>query len=1586
MPLKGYYELMSLDALGISLHGRFGVCESSNALHSCLIGFVVEHNGTEYYISHDGYDQVSSVQIMTAGEPLMLYGELQLGNITLELESKTTIKMKVEGSDMVIKLSSISERLMATVSLPRAEFDAYQPTLDGIVTSCDTAVAVTASNCSSVTRQAICDKTHSVASECELPQTKDSLAAYVSKKMYTNQAFMDIVEKKYLSPLAPNCLEYSNGNGMTAAGITLPSSDFALEMHVKPKTNGGVLMTYDKEGEYLVLLNHDVTNQLVLHTATKNFFTGLKLAQNKWNQISLAWRDDAGVMELYLADDNGISTVYAAEVPDLFDSKGTLTLGQVTPGLTASIAAGDFNGHIDEVRIWSRPHNPNVITDNFRVTVTDMTEDVSHNWNFNEGMGLSAYEKSSGQNFVPVNVENAPKWVKSDLDLAVDDDLDAPQMTKQDAENAAALANAQAQCANLISEFSLNAIASDMNTLLAVYEALCVQELMNSNDTDSAAAIMVGMADLYGGLTNDTNSPIQGLCNVLDSLSLFLGVSGSNCTSCNFGSLDESGTCMCLDSHWGASCDDICPVGKLGACNARGVCDIQSGKCNCHPRHYTGGNTVEDFWKKFVSKKSMGMKDDYTCASCSGDWVGKECEFSKITPKSTTEFTGMVYGSYLTTFDGMSLLHAAPGTYSLFKASDVEVQALFEPCKGNHACRLMSELAIASGTTLVHIQHNPVGNMSVVVKHNGKTEKIEYPHNVKSYGKIDVAWSEGPFVKVQQESIKIITYDSPIGLITHGRFPSSQAGANNGMFGNSANSWLKTIKCPDDTTTLKEDEVTSQYAGNCIRENYTPSKSIIDHELGSEDITSAGFSMTVQSGGEISIGGFDLQQELADFTVGFWVKVETLSKKRSIPSLTIMTLDVGSYLAFKVDSGELVVDWNGEYRTDILVSTDKWYYLAFTWATDGKASVYLITETQVQVKDPLPDLINTGLKVNLTGINITASSTETVTVDCVRTWKIKKSLTNADADSRTYCGPTSPTDTALLLAIPFDEGEGNETTMTIYNEVVGTTAGHILDNVAINLTEPVVWKPSNAPVSSISSPGPLTVYHRSNTHDYTQAAINCLSVLDNENITKHCEVLPSGIRDHLLEACIREHDRAGKEESKNIMYSSLIFYCATAMKVDECKFKGYFYFCDETAEDSSGGFPMWIIGVAAGILLLLILLIIIVIRLKKKKKENQEFTEQQDEINQQYQMLHSKNTNTRFNKSRLAYYDNRETSFVNSGASGAGRVSAWSNGRDSAMSDGRASQNTISSRFFESPMMFMSDEPSGPNRARSQTPTSSRGFSPLSFLGKGTVSPTPTSIMVDTPGNVPDTYKSKKDFTGVKTEGKGTFSAVSKLLDKARKEAPAESPHPAPLQASAGPNTYPKGPMFKKRESAVSLASINMAKRNSASSMANNSFGTTSPPMSPTDTQGDFISFSPTGPSGDSSGGRNANLKGPVFRHRDSSASLSSLAGSSSIALANDTVGTTSPLLSPIDEHGNFLGTSSQFGGVLSPRPSFGADAPTSLTGKRGTPNAAFLGDGNSSSALDGEAAAPWKKLAPIPRLPPPLSRKKSNVDDLDMI
>ena len=258
------------------------------------------------------------------------------------------------------------------------------------------------------------------------------------------------------------------------------------------------------------------------------------------------------------------------------------------------------------------------------------------------------------------------------------------------------------------------------------------------------------------------------------------------------------------------------------------------------------------------------------------------------------------------------------------------------------------------------------------------------------------------------------------------------------------------------------------------------------------------------------------------------------------------------------------------------------------------------------------------------------------------------------------------------------------------------------------------------------------------------------------------------------------------------------------MNVDDCNFEGHFYFCNPTEEAEP--FPMWLIGAAAGgVLILLLLLLLLCWRMKKKKEENKEFDEQEEQITQQYNLLHSKNTNTRFNKSRLSYYD-RETSFMGGRASVDRGTSAWGDSSESGM-DGRASQATISSRFFESPMMFLSDDTS--------SRPGSRGKSP--FFGKNSkaVSPTPQSISVAPPSKVPDKFKNKSDFTGVKTEGKGTFSAVSKLISKARMDLPPSSPHPEPVAGGAS-SAYSQGPLFTKRDSM-------------------NSIGTISPPMSPTE-------------------------------------------------------------------------------------------------------------------------------------------------------
>lgn len=467
------------------------------------------------------------------------------------------------------------------------------------------------------------------------------------------------------------------------------------------------------------------------------------------------------------------------------------------------------------------------------------------------------------------------------------------------------------------------------------------------------------------------------------------------------------------------------------------------------------------------------------------------------------------------------------------------------------------------------------------------------------------------------------------------------------------------------------------------------------------------------------------------------------------------------------------------------------------------------------------------------------------------------------------------------------------------------------------------------PITSVHSATTLSAYSRSSSVNYTNAAIDCLDTLTNDTITDNCDTLPSAIKDHLLEACIREYNRIGAAEAQNILLNSLIYYCATAMGVDECKFDGYFYFCDEEETEDSA-FPIAIIaGVAGALLLLLLIILVVLIRKKMAKKKKEE-----EDLDQHYQMLHNANTNTRFNKSRLGRYDQKETSFSrrSSRVSDVGGSAAWSqDGRDSVCSESAS----IGSRFFESPIMFIGDAPSG-TMDRSQTPSSARSFTPLSFFNRKQ-SVTPQSITVSPPArDVPEKFKSKQDFSNVKTEGKNTFSAVSKLIDKARKDNECTSPHPAPgAEPPARRVSSPATPMSPSSSGFFSYTSPR---------------GAASTPTSPT---------SP-GPSG---GFFDKNGQNPLPRAQPNAPS--SIFG------------------------GNSRGT---------PKPSF--DAPTTLSGNRSTPQPKFGADPLSSPSPLGDAPTPWKKPAAIPRLPGPLSfgkRQKSSsapkdlekqnmIDDIDMM
>ena len=154
----------------------------------------------------------------------------------------------------------------------------------------------------------------------------------------------------------------------------------------------------------------------------------------------------------------------AVPIPgSVFTTGGTITLGTLTPDLDVAIAMGDFVGYIDEVRIWSRPHTPTIVTQNWRVIINWDTADVSHSWTFNEGTGLTASESRKGEHFVVDNALNPPKWSKSDLDLSTDEHIKAPIMTTELPITLAELQDAMEECGLLIDAFSLSTGSSSID-------------------------------------------------------------------------------------------------------------------------------------------------------------------------------------------------------------------------------------------------------------------------------------------------------------------------------------------------------------------------------------------------------------------------------------------------------------------------------------------------------------------------------------------------------------------------------------------------------------------------------------------------------------------------------------------------------------------------------------------------------------------------------------------------------------------------------------------------------------------------------------------------------------------------------------------------------------------------------------------------------------------------------------------------------------------------------------------------------------------------------------------------------------------
>ena len=721
----------------------------------------------------------------------------------------------------------------------------------------------------------------------------------------------------------------------------------------------------------------------------------------------------------------------------VFVSGGTLTLGTLTPGLNVALAMGDFIGYIDEVRIWSRPHNPTIITQNWRVVINSDTADVSHSWTFNEGIGLVANEDRKGENFIVDDAVNPPTWKKSDLDLSSDRYLKTPIMTTELPVSLSELADAMNACNNLIDAFSLSTGSSNIDDITEAFRALCVQEMKGSNDTSQAESVLASVGELYQAVNNQSESPLASMCNDVSTITDYIGASGESCTACVFGTVTSNG-CECFETHWGVACDSICPVGPLGACNTFGVCDSVVGGCNCFSRYHGSQTSAVLYWSNFISSTTMVKVADYSCDTCADGWLGNDCYFAQATATSSTVSVAFAFGSYITTLDGISLTFITPGVYRLLQTTNIEIQALFVPCWGSHLCRYLQEISFKDSQSTISIQYVVGGNLTIWF--DGET--LEYP-STKVSSSMSIDWSyKMLYPRVTFGGSSVLVFSSSLGLVSAFKIATSESGSSTGLLGNSDGNWVSDLNCVTGTQIIDESLMTGTYVGKCIRERYTPTTAeiFIQHKMGSKILSSAGFVLHLEAQ-ILTISGYPIQTSLPKFTLSFWTRVLSSSiVKRAATTYFLFQTNTGSHdLNFISNNGQLEIDWDQLYQTNKSFVPDKWTYIVFTWSDDGSWSVYLITEDEINFYTG--PSTQAGATISLGTITITGTTDIYIEVDYIRVWSDTKSLEDAVADMKVY---TSDYSTGLLMTMMLDEGSGlipSVLTFAADGSVTSTTAG-----------------------------------------------------------------------------------------------------------------------------------------------------------------------------------------------------------------------------------------------------------------------------------------------------------------------------------------------------------------------------------------------------------------------------------------------------------------------------------------------------------------------------------------------------------------
>ena len=1155
------YLMLNINSSNFFVYGRLADCIYKGVKYLCFDSFLVKTENSELYFNINSI-QNSHVQVWFNSKAHTIYTSAHLDMFTIE--RITPISFKISNKEIGISFK-LTVHIDGIIMLINTKFKQERT---GILGSCDTLLEIQTANCSNMLNMCLKDKDEY---QCKGTLSKSNFKQYIKK--YEVFGIFERFNISNTNNISGICLFY-NDNGVFS-NILLPIPQFTLELHVKVAKYGGVIVAL--KGMHTVLLVN-TQNGIEIHYDTNVYKTNIVLRLEFWSQISIVWNEITAIFGVYIIDTFDVVKVQSFSFQsNTFHGTVSISLGQLPPNtIPKNDILGYFVGFIDELRIWKRIHHPSLVLNNIRIMVTENSPDLSFAWGFNEGVGTSSIDFITQSKFSTISTFYHPKWVSSDLILTHKLGITQPSTLPHISDLANTTYQFKKLCEKLFSDKNL---LDKCNNLGAPtkdsYLDLCVKQISMSNDPNLAAQTLRQYAELCQLKNNIDEPPDQMLCRSFPH-SVFPVWVGTNCqTKCIFGQYIDD-ICKCTYGFWGKQCSRMCPEGENGICNTHGHCSLNSGQCMCHPRWMAHHFSTD----VYISPTSLTL-NNYVCSKCTDGWYGTDCNIAYINTTQSHTGVAVLYGSFMFTFDGAAFEISTSGIYEIVQFEKVSIKILYTPCHSDVNCRRIAELSYLIANKIISVQFGLKINVYIYEIDSQVYDSLKFP-TTRNINEAVMSW------EFTENIIRIVTGDIVLvtGIISDDvlvaiRVSSQFSGKLKGMLGNYDGSWQDDLYASQSQT-----EDFKHFLQNVLSAPYL--SKIFKQEFG------VGHAKHIYSFpnplGKLSIGFMlELKENLVkfrdlptmpldEFTITLWARIGKSANIKILHSET----SVGD-LKLEVLDERVIITWGQYVETDIVFPPEEWLYMAASWRNyDGRFTLYCLEQTVT--KSHFSYGFHTNKFVALKSVTLGHETTSLLNLDYIQFWSYAKPLSEIVTNALMYKIDYSK---GLRFTILLDEGKDMPNLIHFENNgITKTIVGQSFPD-----KKELIWLPADIPVEVNMYPNVITDDTIS-----TNTLQCCLEIFMKELLKKHCEPLQT-LYQIILESCIRHVRQTGDCRKSMLMESAYVFICQGITETEECVFKGYLDFCEET------DFPVLnVVLICIAVLISISCCCLVCFVLKKKKR------------------------------------------------------------------------------------------------------------------------------------------------------------------------------------------------------------------------------------------------------------------------------------------------------------------------------------------------------------------------------------------------